>query len=103
MILVIIFGILTVGMMVSLVLPLGFYFFDSEEIHGTFRWMDIFLAVVHIGCVLVMTGLFCLALSNYTASHVGYSSSEYQIEKKIITSVENCTEKTDTVYFFEKK
>ena len=104
MLLLIFLGILTVVMLVLIGIVIAGFLDVPMEIRGSFRWLDLLLVAVYAVCVLLMGGLFCFTLSEYVASHIGYSSSEYQIEKKVIvSSVENCTDKADTLYLFKRK
>lgn len=98
------FGILTVVLLILAGIVIAGFLYVPMELRGSFRWLDILLVAVYAVCLLLMGGLFCFTLSEYVASHIGYSSSEYQIEKKVIvSSVENCTDKADTLYLFKRK
>lgn len=98
------FGILTVVLLILAGIVIAGFLYVPMELRGSFRWLDLLLVAVYAVCLLLMGGLFCFTLSEYVASHIGYSSSEYQIEKKVIaSSVENCTDKADTLYLFKRK
>ncbi len=105
MFLLIFSGIATVAMLLWEGIIIGGFLFIPEDIRGSFNWRkDILPIAVYVISTLMMGGLFCFTLSEYVASHIGYSSSEYQIEKKVIvSSVENCTDKADTLYLFKRK
>lgn len=104
MLLLIFLGILTVVMLVLAGIVIDGFLYVPMEIRGSFRWIYLLLVEFYAVCLLLMGGLFCFTLSEYVASHIGYSSSEYQIEKKVIvSSVENCTDKADTLYLFKRK
>lgn len=105
MFLLIFFGILTAALLVLAgIVIAAFFLYTPMEIRGLFRWSDLLLVTIYAVCLLLAGGLFCFTLPEYVASHIGYSSSEYQIEKKVIvSSVENCTDKADTLYLFKRK
>ena len=104
MFLLIFFGILTAALLVLAGIVIADFLYIPMEIRGFFRWSDLLLVAIYAVCLLLVGGLFCFTLSEYVASHIGYSSSEYQIEKKVIvSSVENCTDKADTLYLFKRK
>lgn len=104
MFLLIFFWILTAALLVLAGIVIAAFLYIPMEIRGFFRWSDLLLVAIYAVCLLLVGGLFCFTLSEYVASHIGYSSSEYQIEKKVIvSSVENCTDKADTLYLFKRK
>lgn len=103
MFLLIVFGILTAALLVLAgIVIAGFLSIPTEEMRVFFRWSDLLLVTIYAVCLLLAGGLFCFTLSEYVAFHIGYPSSEYQLEKKITTTERGCKNETDTVYFFKR-
>lgn len=103
MFLLIVFGILTAALLVLAgIVIAGFLSIPTEEMRVFFRWSDLLLVTIYAVCLLLAGGLFCFTLSEYVAFHIGYPSSEYQLEKKITTTETGCKNETDTVYFFKR-
>lgn len=102
MFLLIFSGIVTVAMLLWEGIIIGGFLFIPADMRGLFHWADLPIAVYVIG-TLMMGGVFCFTLSEYVASHRGYHTSEYQVEKKIITTEKVRKDEADTVYFFVRK
>ena len=101
---VIFFGILTVVMLVFSGMFIGGFIFATEEMRGSFSRTDFILVTVYAACLPLVGVLFFLSVRNHIVAHTSLPSSEYQIAKKvIISSVGDCTDKADTLYFFVKK
>lgn len=97
-------GIATAAMLVGAGITIGDVISEPEEMRKSFCLMELIPVTVYVISTLMIGWLFCFTLPEYVASHIGYSSSEYQIEKKVIvSSVENCTDKADTLYLFKRK
>lgn len=104
MFLVVFLGILTVVMLVLSGMVIGGFIFVPEEIRGSFSRQDFILVTVYAVCLLLLGGTFFLSVRDHIVAHTNFPSSEYQIGKKvIISSVGDCTDKADTLYFFVKK
>lgn len=103
MFLLIFSGILTVAMLLWEGIIIGGFLFILEDIRGSFHWSDLLPIAVYVISTLMMGGLFCFTLSEYVVSHRGYHTSEYQVEKKIITTEKARKNEADTVYFFVRK
>lgn len=97
------FGIPTIVMLVSAGIVLAGFLYVPWEIRGSFRWLDILLVVIYAGSLILTGGMFCVTLSERFASHTGYSTSEYRMEKKIVSPGNACANEADTVYFFKRR
>lgn len=101
--LLIFFGLLTVVLLVLAGLVLAEFFYVPWEIRDSFRCLDLLLVAIYAVSLLLSGGVFCYALSEYIATHMGYPTSEYRVEKKIVSPGKACTSEADTVYFFKRK
>lgn len=92
------FGILTLVMLVFAGIVLVGFLYAPWEMRGS----DILLVAIYAVSLILTGGMFCVTLSEHFASHTGYSTSEYRIEKKIVSPGKACANEVDTVYFFVK-
>lgn len=102
MFLLIFSGIVTVALLVGAGVAIGDIISEPEEMRKSFYWMDLISVIVYVKGTLMMGWLFCFTLSEYVAAHMGYSTSKYRMEKKIVSPGKACANETDTVYFFKR-
>lgn len=93
---------MTVALLVGAGVAIGDIISASEEMRESFHWMNVIPVIVYVLGTLMMGWLFCFTLSEHVASHTGYSTAEYRMEKKIVSSGKTCKNETDTVYFFKR-
>lgn len=96
------FRIVTLLMLVFTGIVLAGFLYAPEYIRGSSRWLDILLVAIYAVSLILTGRMFCVTLPEHFASHIGYSTSEYRIEKKIVSPGKACANEADTVYFFVK-